>query len=68
MHPLWWLVLPYLAVVGAFEATTYVRTGAVGRWAERPVVRRTGVVLVVALVVVWGARGLGAFGGPVPID
>ncbi len=68
MHPLWWLVFPYLATVAALEAVTYVRTGAVGRWADRPLARRIGVFLVIALVVVWVARGLGAFGGPVPLD
>jgi hypothetical protein len=61
-------VLPCVALLLALEGTTYIRTGKVGRWVEGPVAHKVGAVLLVALMVVWGARGLGAFGGPVPIN
>ncbi len=68
MHPLWWLVFPALVVLGTLEAVSYVRTGLAGQWTERRVVQRVGAVVIVALLVVWAARGLGAFGGPVAIE
>jgi hypothetical protein len=68
MHPMWWLVLPYVGAIAALEAVTYLRTGVGGSWVERRSVVRLGFVLLVVLVLVWGARGLGAFGGPAPID
>jgi hypothetical protein len=67
IHPLWWAVFPYLGILVALEAVTYVRTGKTGRWAQHPLVTRLGAALLVALIVVWGARAFGAFGGPVPI-
>lgn len=68
MHPLWWAVFPFLAVLAGLEATTYVRTGTMGRWGAHPVARRVGGALLVALIVVWVVRGLGALGGPAPVD
>ena len=68
LHPLWWLVFPFVAAVAAIEAKRYVRTGRVGGSTEHPAVPKLGVALLIALVVVWIARGLGAFGGPVPLD
>jgi hypothetical protein len=67
MHPLWFLVLPYVAGVGLGESVGFVRTGAWGAVAGRKGVKRLGVLLVVALVGVWIARWMGAFGGPAPI-
>jgi cytochrome b len=68
MHPLWWLVFPFVGGLAALEASTYVKTGVVGRWTERRGVERGGAVVVVALLAVWAARMFGAFGGPVGID
>ena len=68
MHPLWWLVFPCLGAVVAVEATRYVRTGKVGALLDHHAVQRLAGLLVVALLVVWVARGLGAFGGPVSIE
>ena len=67
MHPLWWLVFPYVGVLGLLEGVTYVKTGTMGRWGQTRVVQQLGIVLLALLVVVWGARALGAFGGPVPL-
>jgi hypothetical protein len=68
MHPLWVLVFPYLGAVLGLEAARYLKTGAFGGVLAQPLVQRVGVVLLIALVVVWLARWLGAFGGPVPVE
>jgi hypothetical protein len=67
LHPLWWVVFPYLGALAALEAWTYVTTGEKGKWTRRPLVQKLGFGILGALVVVWGARELGAFGGPVAI-
>lgn len=64
---MWWVVFPYVAVVAALEAWTYMTTGITGRWTGTPLVKRLGLGVVAALVIVWGARFLGALGGPVVI-
>jgi hypothetical protein len=66
MHPLWFAVLPALAVLGVAEGVGFARQGRWGIALESAWTRRVGAVLVVALVVVWVARFFGAFGGPVP--
>jgi len=67
LHPMWFVVLPYVGLVALLEATTYVTTGVGGRWTGRPFVQKAGLAILGALVVLWGARELGAFGGPVAI-
>jgi hypothetical protein len=67
LHPLWWLVFPYLGLLVALETWTYVRTGALGEWTRRPVASKAGLTLIALLVIVWGARFMGMLGGPVAI-
>ncbi len=66
VHPLWFVVLPWLAVVVGAELWGYVRRGAWGRAGRIRGVRVTGYVTVALLLVVWVARFFGAFGGPCP--
>jgi len=68
MHPLWFLILPFVAVVGAWESALYVRDGSWGRVTGRRRVRQVAWALVVALVGLWIAREFGAFGGPVSLS
>ena len=68
IHPLWWLVFPFLAIVAAMEAWGYVTTGAAGRWSKDQRVQSVGAALLGALILVWAARGLGFLGGPAPIE
>jgi hypothetical protein len=68
MHPLWFLVLPFVAVMGVSESALYVRDGAWGGVMGRRGVKHVAWGLVVALLGVWIARELGAFGGPVPLS
>jgi Protein of unknown function (DUF2752) len=68
MHPLWFLVLPFVGGVGVLESALFLRDGVWGQ-----VVAQRGVMLaawgtVLALVGVWLARELGALGGPVPLS
>jgi hypothetical protein len=67
IHPLWFLVLPYLGVVGVGESVAFVQRGEWGALAGRAWIKWVGVGLVVALVGVWVARWFGAFGGPVDV-
>jgi len=66
MHPLWFAVLPALAVLAGADVVGFARQGKWGIALESAWTRRVGGVLVAALVVVWVARFFGAFGGPVP--
>ena len=68
LHPLWWVVLPGLGLLFALEAVTYLRTGSFGKWTSHPVTGRATVVVACLLLLVWGARAFGAFGGPVAVD
>jgi hypothetical protein len=68
MHPLWFLVLPFVGIVAGLESATYVRDGAWGRIAGQKGVKWAAWGLVAALVGVWIARELGALGGPVPLS
>jgi hypothetical protein len=68
MHPLWWLVFPYVGTLAVMESVSFVRTGTMGRWAQSRASHQMGAALLALLVVVWGARALGAFGGPVPLN
>jgi hypothetical protein len=66
MHPLWMVVLPYLAVVGALQLRHQLTFGTMMPRAPRWV-GIFGSVIVALLIVVWIARFFGAFGGPAPI-
>jgi len=68
VHPLWWLVLPYVGGLAAAEAWSYVWAGRPGRLATHKIVQHLGTAIVVALVAVWAARQMGALGGPVAIQ
>jgi hypothetical protein len=70
MHPLWFVVLPFLAVVVTIEVTTYIRTG---RWAifwgrHVRTLQLVACAIVALLFAVWIARFLGALGGPCPAE
>lgn len=66
-HPLWFVVLPALAIYLAVELASFVLTGH-----SRGLDRRRGIriafgAIMVLLVCVWIARFFGAFGGPAPV-
>ena len=68
MHPLWFVVLPIVAGLVAIELAAYVRSGAWGttaRVTQRRDVRLLMHVTLAAVMLLWIARFLGAFGGPV---
>jgi hypothetical protein len=67
MHPLWFVVLPFVGIVGGLECALYLRDGAWGKVAGRRVVKAVGWGIVVLLVSVWVAREMGALGGPVAV-
>lgn len=67
VHPLWAVMLPVLAVAFIVEVVGYARTGTWGAAAERPAFRYAFTAVFAALLIVWAARFMGAFGGPVPI-
>ena len=66
-HPLWFLVLPFVATLAIVEIGHYVRAGSWGGAAKLPGARRAGYAILALLVGVWIARFFGAFGGPCPI-
>ena len=66
-HPLWFVVLPALAIYLAIEVGSFAITGR-----ARGLDRKLGVqiafgAIMALLVCVWIARFFGAFGGPVPV-
>lgn len=69
LHPLVFVALPVLALVGGLASRRYV---ALGRFELPPALgRKLGplfVAIYVAMVALWIARFLGAFGGPVPVE
>ena len=67
MHPLWFVVLPFVAAVTCVQITRYVRTGDLAPLEANAVVTRITQALLGLLVVVWIARFFGAFGGPCPV-
>jgi hypothetical protein len=67
MHPLVWLVVPFVVLVVVIELAGYVRTGAFGASGRVRGVKPTMVLLAVAMFALWVARFLGAFGGPVAV-
>ena len=66
IHPLWMLVIPFVATVAIVELAHYVRTGAWGGAGRLRGVRGAGYAVVGLLLLVWASRFLGAFGGPCP--
>jgi hypothetical protein len=66
MHPLWFVVLPYVAAVGALQLRHQLQFGQLMPRSPRWVGIVGGTVLAL-LIGVWIARFFGAFGGPVPI-
>ena len=68
VHPLWWLVLPFLAAVVGLEARDYIRRGTTGRWGQHRGVQAVGLTILGLMLIVWGARAMGAFGGPVSVE
>lgn len=69
LHPLVFVALPVLALVGVLASRRYI---VEGRFELPPVLgRRLGpffVVIYVAMVALWIARFFGALGGPVPVE
>ena len=68
IHPLWFVVLPFVGGVGVLECALYCRDGVWGQVLGGRGVRVTAWGIVIALVGLWVARELGAFGGPVSIS
>jgi len=66
MHPMWLVVLPFLAVALGTELVGYLRGEPWGGAARVRAIRSAGYLTVVLLIVVWIARFFGAFGGPCP--
>jgi hypothetical protein len=67
LHPLWFLVLPFVAGVLGLECAFHMRHGLWGRVLEHRGVQLAAYGMLLSLIGVWLARELGAFGGPVPI-
>jgi hypothetical protein len=65
MHPMWMLVLPFLAGVAIAECVAFARVRRWGTVLDTRWGRRVSLGLLAALVAVWIARFFGAFGGPV---
>ncbi len=67
MHPLWFVVLPLVAVVILTDSIAYAR----GAWRKSVLESaRTGPVavgVVALMIAVWIARFFGMFGGPAPV-
>ena len=68
-HPLGLVVTPFVMFIMARNAWGYLRTG---RWGagdalQHPLFTWTALILFVALMGLWIARFLGAFGGPEPV-
>jgi hypothetical protein len=68
MHPLWFVVLPFVGGVGGLECACYLRDGLWGQVLGGRWVKAAAWGIVIALVGLWVARELGAFGGPVSIS
>jgi hypothetical protein len=67
MHPLVWIVAPFVALWLAIEILGYVRTGTWGASGDVRGFTPALVTLAALLFVVWLARFFGALGGPVPV-
>lgn len=60
LHPAVFMVWPYLSIAGFY----WLRSGGA---TQRQRVVVLGFAVLVALVLLWGARFAGYFGGPVPV-
>jgi Protein of unknown function (DUF2752) len=67
MHPLWFLIVPYVGAIATAQLVSYARRGDFLPLERNPIVKHVGQVLLALLIVVWVARFLGAFGGPCPV-
>lgn len=67
MHPLWFLVVPYVGTILGVQLARYARYGDFLPLGDNAFVRRSGQALLALLIVVWVARFFGAFGGPSPV-
>ena len=65
LHPLVFVVVPYLAALALVEGYAFVLRGQLGTFLAHRSARVIGFGLCLALFVVWIARFFGAFGGPV---
>ena len=66
-HPLFVVVVPFVAIVASLELSTYVWTGELGRWTKKRPIGIIAFVLAAALFALWIARFFGLFGGPVVV-
>lgn len=67
MFPLWFVVLPLVAIVFGVDTWRYVRTGAWSSILGAGPAKWIGFAVMTALVAIWVARFFGAFGGPAPV-
>ena len=67
MFPLWFVVLPLVAIVFGVDTWRYVRTGAWSSILGAGPAKWIGFAVMIALVAMWVARFFGAFGGPAPV-
>ena len=66
IHPLVWIVVPFVCAWLAIEVVGYVRNGAWGASARVPHGTKALVAFATLMFAVWIARFAGALGGPVP--
>jgi hypothetical protein len=67
MHPLVWILVPFVGGWIAIEIVGYLRTGAWGASSKVPHGGKALVAIAVITFAVWIARFYGAFGGPTPV-
>jgi hypothetical protein len=66
-HPLWFIVLPAVALFAGIESGAYALRGRTLGLDRMRSVRVAALAIVILLVGVWIARFFGAFGGPSPV-
>jgi hypothetical protein len=67
MHPLVFLVVPYLVTLIAFDGWHWVRAGKTGSFLGLRAARVIGFTICALLFATWIARFFGALGGPVSV-
>jgi hypothetical protein len=67
MHPLWFFVLPLLALAASNEAIVYVRADGRQSVVADPKAFAVAGGIVALMTAVWIARFFGMFGGPAPV-